>query len=388
MWQYKETASCAICSSSLEELWFLPRLPFTEKYGRYDPQHNLFMDQSLLGCPVCGHVQLKKQISPQILYTPSEYSFRTAQSFSAKAGTDFFYNFFRKTAQEKSFQVFLDVGGNDLYLAKKLNKQVPKRYVIDPVCQANDGEVIEGVHVIGKFIEDVSLSMKPDLVFCRHVLEHLANPKEILQKLFSECDEKALFIFEVPCFEHLMRASRWDAIFHQHYHYFYLDSFKRLLLETGGKYLDHVYNEQGSCGGSLLIAFQKINKSVAKAALKRVDLTAYKDSIEKYELFMNRFSEKLKIFKKDVYGYGASLMLATLAYHLKTDLSELICILDEDEQKNGWEYQNLPVKVCHPKNEKQLLQANFMITSLENNRLIYQKLLSYSPKNILLPCIN
>jgi hypothetical protein len=39
MWEHKKVEFCAVCSSGLEELWFLPKPPFTERYGLYDPKH-------------------------------------------------------------------------------------------------------------------------------------------------------------------------------------------------------------------------------------------------------------------------------------------------------------------------------------------------------------
>lgn len=390
MREIKKIVSCLICSSSsMEELWYLPKLPLTEKYGKYDAENNLFMDQLLLFCNNCGHVQLSNQISPHILYAPSEYSFRTTQSYSAQIGTQVFLNFFERIALNRKFTVFLDIGGNDLYLANIIKQKISDCYVIDPICKENDGIKIDGINVIGKFIEEADLFMNPDLIFCRHVLEHLSQPREILQKLFSKSQEKALFIFEVPCLENLIISNRWDAIFHQHYHYFDADSFKNLIIESGGEYLTHSYNHHGPCGGSLMIAFKKAIKSPKKTALKiSHKLSNYRTSIREYTLFMELLANKLQQLDKNIYGYGASLMLATFAYHLKTDLRELICILDDDKGKSGYGYQNLPVEICHPEDKKLLRDANFIITSLENCRSIYQKLLQYQPKRILMPYIS
>ena len=40
-------------------------------------------------------------------------------------------------------------------------------------------------------------------------------------------------------------------------------------------------------------------------------------------------ADLLTALPRPIYGYGAGLMLATLAYHLRTDLSALDCILDD-----------------------------------------------------------
>jgi hypothetical protein len=285
----------------------------------------------------------------------------------------------------------LDIGGNDLFLAKMT--PIENRGVIDPVCAKEDGQSIDGVKVIGKFIEAVNFKKEgllPDLIFCRHVLEHVAKPKDLIVKLFQECHPDALYVFEIPCFENLMEANRFDAIFHQHYHYFDLFSFKRLIFETGGTYLDHVYNRQGSCGGALLIAFRKATSQPSLPQSQNMigRKEKIKKAIQDYKNQAKLLSIQLEKLHKDIYGYGASLMLATLGYHLNTDFSGLICILDDDPQKDGIGYQNLPAKVCFSGNCSIEPNSNFIITSLENTRVIFRRLIERSPRRILIPLVN
>lgn len=383
---------CGVCNSpSLDLLWDLPKFPLTEKYGAYNPQNQMHYDQQLLICDQCGHVQLGMQISPKFLYTPSEYSFRTSQSTTARLGTEFFFQFFNKVCGAREYNSLLDIGGNDLFLAKMA--KVPNRWVIDPVCSSQDGQVIEGIKILGKFIEEVDFkkeAMFPDLIFCRHVLEHVAQPKELLSQLFKKCHPEALYVFEIPCFENLTEANRFDAIFHQHYHYFDIYTFQRMIKEAGGEYIAHTYNRQGSCGGAMLIAFKgrakgeapthSVNPIVRKAFIKQ--------SIANYKLQMSLLSQQIKGFSQNIYGYGASLMLATLAYHLNSDLSDLICILDDDPDKDLLGYQNIPITVRYSKNIKIEPNSNFIVTSLENSRAIFKKIMELSPRRVLVPLIN
>lgn len=382
---------CGVCGkTSLDLLWDLPKLPLTEKYGTYDPVEQLHWDQQLLICNGCGHVQLGMQISPEFLYTPSEYSFRTSQSGTARKGTELFFDFFKKIQGDRCFQSLLDIGGNDLFLAKMV--QVVDRCVIDPVCTPEKDGFTDGIKVIGNFIEQVDFQREklfPDLIFCRHVLEHIANPKELITKLFKQCRDNALFVFEIPCLENLMEANRFDAIFHQHYHYFDVVTFQRLIFEAGGEYIAHVYNRQGSCGGALLIAFRS---NTSKKTPVEINIKVRKEKIIKaivnYQKQMQLLSDQLRGFHQNIYGYGASLMLATLAYHLRTDFSELICVLDDDLQKDCIGYQNVSVKVryvdkCHiPPN------SNFIITSLENTRSIFGRIMKLGPRRVLTPLIS
>lgn len=51
-----------------------------------------------------------------------------------------------------------------------------------------------------------------------------------------------MYVVEIPCFENLVESLRFDAVFHQHVHYLDLRSFRRLIWECGGEYLDHTFN--------------------------------------------------------------------------------------------------------------------------------------------------
>lgn len=387
----KKIPCCGICEQKLfHPLWRLPKLPLTERFGSYCPEKKLAFDQTLVICKNCGHVQLENQLNPELLYTSQDYSFRTAESASSRSSVAFFTEFLNKIASH-SFLSFLDIGGNDLYLAKQIGDKAKERYVIDPICQELDGKTIEGIQIYGRFIEEIDLSTHlspPDLVACRHTLEHIANPRKVLFQLFQECHPDCLYVFEVPCFENLVEGLRFDAVFHQHYHYYDLVSFKRLLWETGGEYLSHSYNHRGSCGGALLITFRRAKKQQEKPILDVSQrINSFMDRIRSFEQSMQLQGASLKQLPTQIFGYGASLMLATLAYHLKTDLSQLTCILDDDPLKDGWTYENVPVTVRHPSKVNPPPNSSYLITSLENTRPIFKRIQDFHPRRILMPLI-
>lgn len=386
--------TCGICGSNqFDLLWDLPQLPLTEKFGPFQPAASLCMDQTLLFCEECAHVQLKKRMDPSLLYTPTEYIFRTAASKTAVEGTEFFHQFFLEAAQGRTFASLLDIGGNGLLLAKRTS-QAQKRAVIDPVCRELHGQTVEGVTLYGGFIEDFPFEKEglfPDLIFSRHVLEHIAEPKEVLARLLEKCSPNALYVLEIPCFDQLLEAGRFDAIFHQHYHYYTLRSLQRLFYEIGAEYVSHRHHPRGPCGGSLLIAFRKAQHPLLppKAPSLGEEKKKILAAIRHYQAQMEALKFQLTHLGKPIYGYGAGLMLATLAYHLQTDFSELVCILDDDPSKDRLSYQNVPVEIRSTHSFAPPKASNYLITSLENVRPIYQKITSHlSPRRILTPLVH
>jgi hypothetical protein len=103
---------------------------------------------------------------------------------------------------------------------------------------------------------------------------------------------------------------------------------------------------------------------------------------------MNLMSKALAEMPEPVYGYGASLMLATYAYHLDTDFSNLVCILDDDPSKDGMTYENIPAIVRYTEKANPPVDGSYIITSLENIRPIYQRIQVLRPRRVLLPCLS
>jgi len=376
-----------------ELLWDLPGFPLTEKFGTFQGTDKYSFDQSLVMNRSTGHVQLLNQLSPAELYTEVNYNFRTSETGSSIRHLNDFCSFFESCIDEnKTFRVMVDIGGNDRATVKKLQSRAETCAVVDPICKPIDNQIIDEVRVIGRLIEDVNLETeldKPDLVICRHTIEHVANPWTFLAQLFDQCDDDCTFLFEMPCFESLLGAMRLDAIFHQHVHYFDILSFRVLLDEIGGEYVTHGINHQGPCGGALYVCFKKKKTKVDHTnSINFSQKTDYiLNKISCYTTFMRAQRNTLEDFGHKTYGYGAGLMLATLNYHLKYDLSKLPCILDDDPIKHNTGYQNINVAI---KNTDQVAlepNNNYLITSLENIRPIYKKIIELQPKRVLIPAM-
>jgi hypothetical protein len=386
----RQVEVCGISDArDFETLWRLPRLPLTERFGPYAPA-GLAHDQELVISLPTGHVQLRRQLEPEALYTPADYSFRTNDSAKARRGVSFFLDFLSRVANGRTFRSAVDIGGNDLFLARSLTTIAKAVAVVEPLCKHVDGQAVDGVQVIGRFIEHVNLAADlppPDLVVCRHTLEHIARPLDVVRSWLAQCRPECLFIVEIPCFANLVESQRFDAVFHQHFQYFDLDSIRHLLWECGGRYITHAFDRQGPCGGALLVAFDRsIEPRPPRPTIDLQDrISGIRRRISLYETQMELLGDLLENLPKPIYGYGAGLMLATLAYHLRTDFSLLECILDDDPARHGVTYENVPVRVAHPSRELPPPDSCYVVTSLENVRPIYKRIADLQPRRILVP---
>ncbi len=355
---------CLLCGSPSEPLIDLPGLPLT------DCREPLGIDQRFLYCEKCGHGQLEVQLSSSVLY--GDYSFRTSQSTTARAGMRFFLSKLDRLAECRHFNCVLEVGCNDLHLLKQLRERATIRIGIDPVCSESD----EGILLLNSTVEELDLAAvlpaAPDLIICRHTLEHIGDPLKVMRKLIEVCSDDALIMFEVPALEPLVTKGRFDQIFHQHLHYFSLASFLRLISLAGGAYLKYWWNYH--YWGSLIVAFRK-----GKSGLNTQTPFTSADIIRRYKLFRRQMevtSEYLDLLDGPIYGYGAAQMLPILAYHM--DLTGLTAILDDDWAKDDHE------KVIHS-SKVVLRDVSVLITAVDNVELIMKRLLEDRPRHIIFP---
>jgi hypothetical protein len=83
-----------------------------------------------------------------------------------------------------------------------------------------------------------------------------------------------------------------------------------------------------------------------------------------------------------------AMVLASYAYHLKTDLSFLETVLDDDPAKDGTGYRNLPVTISNSSKVQIPPNSTFLITSLENIRPIYKTIMELNPRLVISPFLS
>ncbi len=386
----KEKSSCSVCfGHRLIQVLDLPKFPLTGIYVKKTcPGKYPSIDQALMLCVDCGHAQLLYVVDPDYVYLKT-YSHRSSQSDIARQGNDFYFSFLEKTTKGCFFQRIVEVGCNDLYLLKKTQNKGEKIFGIDPIWHGKPKKLQGKIQVIGKFVEEVNFKEEigaPDLILSAHTFEHIDEPRSILQKLISVAAEKALFIVEVPAFDSLLRGCRFDQVFHQHIQYFSVASFKKLISDLGAEYLSHAFN-YGYWGGTLLMAFRKSGRIVRKKK-KEDSRPTVKLVHKRLDLFQNQMKLFMKLIEsaeRPIYGYGAAQMLPALAYHMKSDLSFLEAILDDNPARNGFVYPDLNVPIRLPHAGLNLESASIVITALDSLRAILKNLIPRKPKQILVP---
>lgn len=358
--------------------WELPNLPFTEFFGTFNSNFPS-VDQNLMYCPDSGVFQLSHEVDPAFLYHPNNYNFRTLTSPKIHAELDFLIN---STSLQTSLNLesrILEIGGNNSVLAEKLNGRFSRYVVCDPILGDTD---FGKISYWGGLIEDNLArvaALQPNVIIGRHVLEHVNSPLEMLQGLIDSTSKPIVFIFEFPNFRLMQKRQRLDAVFHQHLNYFDENSIVRLVESLGCKVLTLESNLQGSNGGSLIVSFTNIASSEAdnRNYSEKVHQSTLEDFSESLSLFSSQarlLETTIQSWKGQKVGFGAGLMLATLNYHTRGAIEELSGIYDDDLEKSDMEYQNIRLKILHSSHLSDAESNLVVITSMENQRAIRNRL--------------
>ena len=387
---YQTREFCMVCEKEIRgPVVDMPEFPLSEIYVDKKVDETLAVaDQGFCFCSHCGHAQLRNVIDVELQYGDNAgYSFRASESVSGRETADFFIDFFFKTVKGKTFKSIIELGCNDLYLLKKLKLHTDQLIGIDPILKGKEKEFAEdNIIAIGDFFENVELDAGMDVVICKDTLEHVSNPKRFLKKIVDKGSDDTLFFFQFPILETILEDCRFDQVFHQHLNYFSLRSLIFLLDELGCGLLNYTVNY--SHWGTILIAFQKgttnpkYRDSVAMVTAENIT-----ERYKSFEADMRETSKRMEYFRNEViYGYGAALMLPVLSYYLKNDLSGLACIIDDDINKDGRFYINLPVQIKHSSKISNIENSVVLLTAIFSKistRCILEKLFRLNVKHII-----
>jgi len=383
---------CALCSgANLETFIEFPDFPLTDTLSSTTnaprPKNH---DQHLQVCMKCGHVQLGVWLSPEFLYG-SNYRYRTAESVLGKNEISFFINALKSNANKSHFQCAVEIGCNDLHLLEQLRPYANHLIGVDPILDDPTMDFPDDIQVIAQTLENASLESvlpaAPDLLLCRHTLEHLADPIGAISQFLDLLSPDGIVVIEIPCLDALLQKNRFDQIFHQHLHYFDRERLKSTIVKLDGCIEWEATSWHN--WGAYIVAFSKAETKQIAASTDnpRHDIAEIRDQYSEFHQFMVSIGTHIDRLRHagPIYGFGAAQMLPVLAWHLGTNFEWLIAVLDDDRNKHGLTYANLPVSVAYPESDHIWQDATVVVTAVDHAPALVGRLRNSRPKQIVLP---
>ncbi|HQU73832.1 MAG: methyltransferase domain-containing protein [Calditrichaeota bacterium] len=185
-------------------------------------------DITLGFCETCGHVY-NVDFDPQRMVYSDNYE--NALHFSPR-----FQAYQENLAERlvKTYQLsgknIVEIGcGQGEFLALLCQKGGNRGTGFDPSYRGAE-KIGESVRIFPEYFDETHADLRPDLVVCRHVLEHIDQPipfMNMLAKTIADVPDPVIF-FEVPNVLFTLRdLSVWDIIY-EHVSYFSPDSLRYL----------------------------------------------------------------------------------------------------------------------------------------------------------------
>jgi hypothetical protein len=134
----------------------------------------------------------------------------------------------------------IEIGAGDGHFIKSLAKQRPNGHYIafDPNGSLDTSDGL--VEFYAELFEPAThmAEFRPDLIICRHMLEHLENPLSFIQSLSFAAAWEGLqtdLFIEVPCIDRAFITGRTVDFFYEHNSHFTTDSLHRLFVRSNAQ---------------------------------------------------------------------------------------------------------------------------------------------------------
>jgi len=193
-------------------------------------------DLNLTICNGCGHV-FNRAFDPKLMeydqpYDNSLFYSKVFHEYARHLANDLI------TRYDINNKNILEIGsgrGDFLKLMCELGNNHGTGYDPSYKPEGNGTLLSHKISFIKGMYTEKDALIQADLVCCRHTLEHLARPDELLHVLRSNFTHSpnTILYFEVPNFDYTLRKTLlWDLIY-EHCHYFTAGSLRTLFVRCG-----------------------------------------------------------------------------------------------------------------------------------------------------------
>ena len=315
-------------------------------------QPEIWYPLKIKACVECLLVQTEDFIEAHDIFTPDYVYFSSYSSTWIKHAENFVQKAIKSySLNHNSFVV--EIASNDGYLLQFVKKSGIPCLGIEPAEETSAIAKNKGINVINDFFS-LKLSRKivqkygqADVVVANNVLAHVPDPGNILRGVFNLLKNTGVASIEFHSVKELMQRQAIDTIYHEHFSYYSLYSFKKLAESARLKVVD--VEELDSHGGSLRVFLTKDN-SIHNISNRVSDVISSEYEmglldIHTYKKFSNNVLDIkhacinfLLNAKKEglkVAGYGAAAKASTLLNYAGITTNLIPLIADKSLSKVG-----------------------------------------------------
>jgi hypothetical protein len=380
---------CNICrNNSYSTLLDLGKQPIVHHLKKLKTDKEYKFRFELVVCKRCRHCQIKNPIDEKILYqnyyTPSSWKNVPHLDLLIKKCISI-YNL------ENKAEIF-EIGANDGSFLNKFKTLGFKKILgVEPAQDVYEKSKKLGLKIYNeyfsyKFLKKIK-NKKFDIVFVRHVLEHIHDLNQ-----FLECANKIIkteknggggggggLVTEVP--DQSGYIENLDYTFwEEHVNYFTIDSLKRVLNQNNFRIIHY---ETTLFGGKTIMVFAEKKSNIHpifyKKEINKYNLDEKKIFFIKFNEFKKKFNSFLIKNKKDFIVYGCGARSSNFINFLNNS-KKIKYFIDDNKEK-----QNLFVPGCNlfvKKFSKNNIKNKIILVGVntENENIILRKCLKLKVK--------
>ena len=315
-------------------------------------QNEIWYPLKIKVCIECLLVQTQDFVEAHDIFTSDYVYFSSYSSTWIKHAENFVQEAINSyDLNHNSFVV--EIASNDGYLLQFVRKSGIPCLGIEPAEETSVIAENKGINVINDFFslklseEIVGKYGEADLVVANNVLAHVPDPVDILCGMYRLLKPTGVASVEFHSVKELMQRQAIDTIYHEHFSYYSLHSFKKLAESAHLKVVD--IQELDSHGGSLRVFLTKddFNHDVSNRVsdviasedeMGLADINTYRkfsDNVIDIKQACLNFLLNAKKEGLKVAGYGAAAKASTLLNYTGITTSLIPFIADKSPSKVG-----------------------------------------------------
>lgn len=351
---------CSLCNSSLLRTFFeADRVPMAPNapLDPFQPKQSIYGKLNIVLCQECGHVHNMK-------FDPAHIPLIYSEGYSSSLPTDptILKSYLDLLDQEigKAFiqdKQVLEIGAGDMTFSRLLAESASHVYAVEPSDVFDDPKLVSPkiTRIKDYFPSSKLVSLKFDVIFARHVIEHVEDPIEFIQHLVALTDLGSLIYVEVPNVEDILAKLRYYDFFYEHVHYFNPETLTQLFNCFGFTAKKVVLLRQGQHFG-LFLERTSLNYLPLEESIRNLPIVKNLfEQVINFEHQRDTYFSKLENFfaqcrenKRKVAIWGAGCHGITLASHLNLDTTVIDCFIDMNLSKRGKIADLSYVPIRHP----------------------------------------
>jgi SAM-dependent methyltransferase len=183
------------------------------------------------------------------------------------------------------------------------------------------------------------------LVFCRHTLEHVPHPQELLLAMRLLLDEGGILFIEVPDTQPILQELKGHELWDEHLHYFTVENLSLLLYRSGFQ-VEEIQVMPHLSSGNILSWCSKSEaekENLADFSTCTANVELCRSFPERWSLLRQKLHAQLPNWTKPIVAIGAAHSQSN--FLLFTELGEHIDILVDDDPVKVGKYVPLPQPV-------------------------------------------